>query len=67
MFMLPPGVYRMSELESASASNQVVTLDPIVLQSIADLVSARVEATFEQRLDARDNRVQQDLYVATSA
>ena len=31
VLMLPPGVYRMSELESAPASNQVVTLDPIVL------------------------------------
>ena len=54
-------------LVPAPASNRMVTRDPLVLQSIADLVPTRVEASFELRLNLRDKRIQRTLDVATEA
>ena len=50
---------------SPHASTRVVTQDQHVLQPLADVVSTLVDATFELRLDARDQRIRQALYVAT--
>ena len=54
-------------LVPAPASNRMVTRDPLVLQSIADLVPTRVEASFELRLNVREKRIQRVLDVATEA